>query len=102
VPQPDGPEDLNPNSVQTITAQLSGSDKQEGNIQFERPSYFIRDRDGAFNRTVTCAIPGRPSTVPRDVRARRTHTRRKARARWRGIKIRHDKEDRVSESHHTA
>jgi glutaminyl-tRNA synthetase len=54
VAQPDGPEDLNPDSVKTITAQLEpGLEKQDGNIQFERHGYFIRDRDGAFNRTVT-------------------------------------------------
>ena len=54
VPQPDGPEDLNPSSVQATTAQLEpGMDRQEGNIQFERHGYFIKDRDGAFNRTVT-------------------------------------------------
>jgi len=54
VPQPDGPEDLNPSSVQTTSAQLEpGMDRQEGNIQFERHGYFIKDRDGAFNRTVT-------------------------------------------------
>ena len=54
VPQPDGPEDLNPSSIQTTTAQLEpGMDRQQGNIQFERHGYFIKDRDGAFNRTVT-------------------------------------------------
>jgi glutaminyl-tRNA synthetase len=54
VPQPDGPEDLNPSSIQTTTAQMErGMDRQEGNVQFERHGYFIRDRDGAFNRTVT-------------------------------------------------
>ena len=54
VPQPDGPEDLNPDSVKVVMAQLEpGLEKQDGNIQFERHGYFIRDRDGAFNRTVT-------------------------------------------------
>jgi glutaminyl-tRNA synthetase len=56
VPQPDGPEDLNPDSVKTITAQLEESlstEQSSSAVQFERHGYFIRDRDGAFNRTVT-------------------------------------------------
>jgi glutaminyl-tRNA synthetase len=56
VPQPDGPEDLNPDSVKTITAQLEeglSSEKPSSAFQFERHGYFILDRDGAFNRTVT-------------------------------------------------
>ena len=49
-------QDLNPNSVKTVKAQLEPSlrdAKPEQHFQFERHGYFIRDRDGGFNRTVT-------------------------------------------------
>ncbi|HXJ09777.1 MAG TPA: glutamine--tRNA ligase, partial [Burkholderiales bacterium] len=52
---PQGNEDLNPNSKQTVAAQLEPSlaDAKPGeSFQFERHGYFIRDRDG-FNRSVT-------------------------------------------------
>ncbi|MGQ0442494.1 MAG: glutamine--tRNA ligase/YqeY domain fusion protein [Methylophilaceae bacterium] len=54
--------DLNPNSVQTITAQLEPSlkdAKPEDRFQFERHGYFVADRKDSvagkpvFNRTVT-------------------------------------------------
>ncbi|WP_246167819.1 glutamine--tRNA ligase/YqeY domain fusion protein [Propionivibrio limicola] len=55
-------DDINPDSVQVITAQLEPAlkeAKQEDRFQFERHGYFVADRvdskDGApvFNRTVT-------------------------------------------------
>ena len=50
-------EDLNPDSMKSITAQLEPSlaaAKPGESLQFERHGYFVRDRDGkAFNRTVT-------------------------------------------------
>jgi glutaminyl-tRNA synthetase len=49
-------QDLNPGSCRTIRAQLEPSlrDARPGqHFQFERHGYFIRDRDGGFNRTVT-------------------------------------------------
>ena len=55
-------EDINPNSVQVITAQLEQSlqdAKPEDNFQFERHGYFVADRVDStagkpvFNRTVT-------------------------------------------------
>jgi glutaminyl-tRNA synthetase len=49
-------EDLNPASVTTVQAQLEPSlaaSKPEERFQFERHGYFVRDRDGGFNRTVT-------------------------------------------------
>jgi glutaminyl-tRNA synthetase len=51
---PKGEEDLNPESVKTVLAQLEPSLKEskEGQVQFERHGYFIADRVG-FNRTVT-------------------------------------------------
>jgi glutaminyl-tRNA synthetase len=51
---PKGEEDLNPESVKIVPAQLEPSlkDRKEGQVQFERHGYFIADRDG-FNRTVT-------------------------------------------------
>ena len=54
-PNPQGNEDLNPDSRKTVTAQLEPSlkDAKAGeSFQFERHGYFIRDREG-FNRSVT-------------------------------------------------
>jgi len=48
--------DLNPRSMTIVQAQLEpslGSAKAEERFQFERHGYFVRDRDGGFNRTVT-------------------------------------------------
>ncbi len=48
--------DLNPASVRLVKAQLEPSlrdAKPEQHFQFERHGYFIRDRYGGFNRTVT-------------------------------------------------
>ncbi|MCK6389000.1 MAG: glutamine--tRNA ligase, partial [Zoogloea sp.] len=54
--------DINPNSLQVITAQLEPAlraARPEARFQFERHGYFVADRvdsrDGApvFNRTVT-------------------------------------------------
>jgi glutaminyl-tRNA synthetase len=48
--------DLNAASVTAIQAQLEPSlagAKPEERFQFERHGYFVRDRDGGFNRTVT-------------------------------------------------
>jgi glutaminyl-tRNA synthetase len=48
--------DLNPASVKLVKAQLEpalASAKPEQSFQFERHGYFVRDRDGGFNRTVT-------------------------------------------------
>jgi glutaminyl-tRNA synthetase len=48
--------DLNPASVSVAQAQLEpslASAKPEERFQFERHGYFVRDRDGGFNRTVT-------------------------------------------------
>ena len=55
-------DDINPNSVQTITAQLEPSlkdAKSEDRFQFERHGYFVADKkdsiagEPVFNRTVT-------------------------------------------------
>ena len=55
-------DDINPNSVQTITAQLEPTlkdAKPEDRFQFERHGYFVADRKDSvtgkpvFNRTVT-------------------------------------------------
>jgi len=50
-------EDLDPNSMKSVTAQLEpalAAAKPGERFQFERHGYFVRDRDGeAFNRTVT-------------------------------------------------
>jgi len=50
-------EDLNPDSMKSITAQLEPSltaAKPGESLQFERHGYFVRDQAGeAFNRTVT-------------------------------------------------
>jgi glutaminyl-tRNA synthetase len=55
-------DDINPNSVTTITAQLEPSlkdAKPEDHFQFERHGYFVADRKDCvagkpvFNRTVT-------------------------------------------------
>ena len=49
-------QDLNPGSIKVVKAQLEPSlreAKVEQHFQFERHGYFIRDRDGGFNRTVT-------------------------------------------------
>jgi len=56
-PDPQGVEDLNPDSARAVTAQLEpalGEAKPQERFQFERHGYFIRDtvRPG-FNRTVT-------------------------------------------------
>jgi glutaminyl-tRNA synthetase len=60
VPEPraegDFLEDLNPASMTVVQAQLEPSlaaAKPEERFQFERHGYFVRDRDGGFNRTVT-------------------------------------------------
>ena len=48
--------DLNPESCRAIRAQLEPSlanAQPEQSFQFERHGYFIRDRAGGFNRTVT-------------------------------------------------
>ena len=48
--------DLNPKSVSVVRAQLEPSlanAQPEQSFQFERHGYFIRDRAGGFNRTVT-------------------------------------------------
>jgi glutaminyl-tRNA synthetase len=55
-PQPESLEELNPNSLRTITAQLEPSLGGERSIvQFERHGYFVADRRDlkVFNRTVT-------------------------------------------------
>jgi glutaminyl-tRNA synthetase len=53
VASPDGMEDLNPDSLKKITAQLEPAlAKETGTFQFERHGYFISDR-GGFNLTVT-------------------------------------------------
>src|SRR5258706_6580245 len=55
VADPQGNEDLNPDSKKTMMAQLEPSlqDAKPGeSFQFERHGYFIRDREG-FNRSVT-------------------------------------------------
>ena len=49
-------QDLNPASMALAQAQLEpslGDAKAEERFQFERHGYFVRDRDGGFNRTVT-------------------------------------------------
>jgi len=49
-------QDLNPASIKLVKAQLEPAlrdSKTEQHFQFERHGYFIRDRDGGFNRTVT-------------------------------------------------
>jgi glutaminyl-tRNA synthetase len=62
VAHPEGTQDLNPESVRTVTAQLEESLRPEGlqnesaaRFQFERHGYFIADRrnPAAFNRTVS-------------------------------------------------
>lgn len=57
VPDPEGLEQLNKNSMKTITAMLEPALKDaaaEERFQFERKGYFVRDSaHGAFNRTVT-------------------------------------------------
>jgi len=57
VAQPEGIEDLNPDSRKVITAQLEPAlkdAKPEERFQFERHGYFVRElREPAFNRTVT-------------------------------------------------
>jgi len=48
--------DLNPASIKLVQAQLEPSlanAQPEQSFQFERHGYFIRDRSGGFNRTVT-------------------------------------------------
>ncbi len=56
VPDPAGPEDLNPASVEVaadakLEPSLAGARPGE-RFQFERLGYFCRDEDGGFNRTV--------------------------------------------------
>src|SRR6185503_13653367 len=49
-------QDLNPASMTTARAQLEpslASARPGESFQFERHGYFIADRDGGFNRTVT-------------------------------------------------
>jgi glutaminyl-tRNA synthetase len=57
MPQPSGVEDLNPDSVKSVTALLETSLKdaaEEERFQFERKGYFTYDAaHGVFNRTVT-------------------------------------------------
>jgi glutaminyl-tRNA synthetase len=58
VPSQEGTQDLNPDSVRTITAQLEeslGKTEAGQQFQFERHGYFIADRrePAVFNRTVT-------------------------------------------------
>jgi glutaminyl-tRNA synthetase len=56
VPNPEGIEHLNPNSVKVISTQLELSlmDSKDGPIQFERHGYFIFDRSlHTYSRTVT-------------------------------------------------
>ena len=56
IPQPEGLEQLNPDSCKTITAQLEPSlrDAKPEPVQFERHGYFIFDpARGPFIRTVT-------------------------------------------------
>jgi glutaminyl-tRNA synthetase len=48
--------ELNPQSITVVGAQLEpalAGAKPEDRFQFERHGYFVRDRDGGFNRTVT-------------------------------------------------
>ena len=56
-PDPTGPEDLNPGSLETVTdARLEPSlaaARPGDSFQFERLGYFCRDEDLGFNRTVT-------------------------------------------------
>ena len=56
-PHPEFPQDLNPDSKRTITAQLEPSlraAKPGESFQFERHGYFVLDTTGrAFNRTVS-------------------------------------------------
>ena len=55
--QPEGVEDLNPQSKKVVTAQLEPVLREavaEERLQFERHGYFVKDvRDQAFNRSVT-------------------------------------------------
>jgi glutaminyl-tRNA synthetase len=60
VPEPGAEQDfladLNPQSMTVVRAQLEpslGEAKPEDRFQFERHGYFVRDREGGFNRTVT-------------------------------------------------
>ena len=49
-------EDLNPASMTAVQAQLEpalAAAKPDERFQFERHGYFVRDRDGGYNRTVT-------------------------------------------------
>jgi glutaminyl-tRNA synthetase len=56
-PQPEGVEDLNPESLRVVQARLEPSlaaAMPGESFQFERHAYFVRDlKDAAFNRTVT-------------------------------------------------
>ena len=48
--------DLNPASMTVVQAELEpslGAARPEERFQFERHGYFVRDRGGGFNRTVT-------------------------------------------------
>jgi len=58
VPAPEGIQDLNPASMQVVTAQLEPAlrdARADERYQFERHGYFVPDRadPGVFNRTVT-------------------------------------------------
>jgi len=58
VPAPEGIQDLNPASMQVVTAQLEPAlrdARADDRYQFERHGYFVPDRadPGVFNRTVT-------------------------------------------------
>jgi glutaminyl-tRNA synthetase len=58
VPEPDGPEDLNPDSLRVVRACLEPSLREtpsSQSVQFERHGYFIPDlrNPDVFNRTVT-------------------------------------------------
>ena len=57
VADPDGPEDLNPDSLEVVEdarIEPALAEVRAGACyQFERVGYFCRDEDGGFNRTVT-------------------------------------------------
>ncbi|MBQ4439982.1 MAG: glutamine--tRNA ligase/YqeY domain fusion protein [Kiritimatiellae bacterium] len=67
-PLKDGPEKfldyLNPGSVREVSgfAEPALADAKPGErFQFERTGYFVKDRDGAFNRTVTLKDSYKPA-----------------------------------------
>jgi glutaminyl-tRNA synthetase len=63
-PDPEGVEDLNPDSLRTVRAQLEPAlaEARPGErFQFERHGYFVRDTERpAFNRTVTLRDSRKP------------------------------------------